>query len=432
MVDYILRLIPPPPQRQLRAVHRQTLETTVAGVVGSLAVLVDFTDPDDGDSLPFLKVSKDRSRYSGRVATYRQFLKVYNALKGNGLIEPVTLGHFKEGFGPVEDEGTTATADKPKGRTYGTGFQERVSPTAAFVNLVRDHGIAFGTAAVEHFPSEDYIAPDPVQVRHNGELIAVPPRDAVALARMRQEMAELNAFIREVRVTGTWLGGWVRRFTANDDDPADWRRGGRLYADPWPTYQSLSEGKRVKYLRLEGEPVVEIDIRASFLTIAYALRGRSLLKETRSSPAFPDPYIIEGFPRDAVKAWVTASFGNGKALSHWPEATAKTWKARGILARDVKAAVLKRHPILKDFTGLSWGPLQRIESDAIVAAMLRLKRGYGVPALPVHDSLLVPQSAWQVAAEALRVALVKATGQEPLPFKFSPRETSSLLRKSRR
>lgn len=420
LVGHLSRLIPLPLQRQQRASARMALETALGGMTGTLAALVDYITPNEGGSLPPMKVSKDSRWYSRQPTTYSQFIKVYDAFKEAELIRTVTPGHRIKGPGPIQDDDAPTTADNSDGPHFGRGFQERIAPTRAFIALVRDHGIALGTAAVEHFPIEDYAAPDLLQVRHKGELIDVPPEDAAELARMRQEMAELNSFIREVRIEGTWLGALVRRFSADDDDPADWKNGGRLYADPSPSYQSLSERKRVKYLRLDGEPVVEIDIRASFLSIAYALRGQSLLEETRTSVAFPDPYPIDGLPRAAVKEWINASFGYGKHLTNWPRETAQGWRKEGIRARDVKVAVLKRHPILKDFSGFSWGPLQRIESDALMATMLRLKRGYGIPALPVHDSILVPQSARREAAQALRVSFVETTGQQPLSFKFTP------------
>ena len=51
--------------------------------------------------------------------------------------------------------------------------------------------------------------------------------------------------------------------------------------------------------------------------------------------------------------------------------------------------------------------------------MLRLKRDHGIPALPVHDSLIIPQSAYHVADLLLHDELKEVAGQHPLPFKTS-------------
>ena len=65
---------------------------------------------------------------------------------------------------------------------------------------------------------------------------------------------------------------------------------------------------------------------------------------------------------------------------------------------------MNRHPVLRDLTGITSAKLQFVESKAIVATMLRLKRDHDIPALPVHDSLIVPRSAYHVA-DFLPVAL---------------------------
>jgi hypothetical protein len=48
---------------------------------------------------------------------------------------------------------------------------------------------------------------------------------------------------------------------------------------------------------------------------------------------------------------------------------------------------------LADLKGLDWGRLQSVEGEAVVRVGLRLKREFGVPAPPVHDSLIVPVPA---------------------------------------
>jgi hypothetical protein len=53
-----------------------------------------------------------------------------------------------------------------------------------------------------------------------------------------------------------------------------------------------------------------------------------------------------------------------------------------------------------------YGDLMYIESEAVIGSMLTLMRDHQVPSLPVHDSLIVPASKFNVAKGASRVAWV--------------------------
>ena len=47
-------------------------------------------------------------------------------------------------------------------------------------------------------------------------------------------------------------------------------------------------------MRINGEPVVELDVKASFLTIFGGLRGMPV-------DLSADPYTIDGYPRYVMK-----------------------------------------------------------------------------------------------------------------------------------
>ncbi len=91
--------------------------------------------------------------------------------------------------------------------------------------------------------------------------------------RLAAEMERLNASLAGVEVGGAELAGWTRSFNEGDRDGFAWDRGGRLHAQPGGSYQVLGKERR-RALTLDGEPVVEIDIVASHLTLAYAQKGR--------------------------------------------------------------------------------------------------------------------------------------------------------------
>ena len=214
--------------------------------------------------------------------------------------------------------------------------------------------------------------------------------------RITAEVHEINQFLRNFTLEGGNHEGFFRGFNNGDSPNFEFDQGGRLYSAGDETYQSMKPDARLA-LRINGAPVVEVDVRASFLTIAYALHHLPRSED--------DPYVIEGLgldARTAVKMFVAATIGSGKPITKWSKRhqdryhddtgqTLKRWPL------DVVAAgALARHPFLANLgqrtaSGLiaGWSTLMWIESEAIVATALDLLRNYKIPAYPVHDSLIV-------------------------------------------
>ncbi|UPJ95052.1 hypothetical protein [Bradyrhizobium sp. 172] len=79
------------------------------------------------------------------------------------------------------------------------------------------------------------------------------------------------------------------------------------------SYQLMTGAQR-SLTTINGEPVAEIDIRASYLTIFLSMHGIQL-DDTK------DPYELEGFGsehRVAVKNWFTGTFGSKRPIRMWP------------------------------------------------------------------------------------------------------------------
>ena len=402
-----------PRARQRTGEARAALVATLGRFTGDLVVSIDR-----GERRP-LPCPKDSGAFTELPANYRPFVASYKAFLGLGLIEVVTKGSWRRipEFGPKA----------------GRGSVERIRPTAAFVALVRKHGIVQGEAR-SHFRLTARLRPVELRgssIRRGRDKVrgrSLKPFGGETYQRLVAQMDELNAFIATVAIEGTELRGWTRIFNQADHPEFDWDRGGRLYAKPEPSYQAMSKEERLR-LRLEGEAVAEIDIRSSHLAIVYALKGRCLADEidrARAAGQEPDAYRIGGLPREVVKAWVTATLGKGAPIGRWAsEAVADVKERAGICLRNYKVkevaeAVLARHDVLADLSGIDWARLQFIESKAIVRTMLRLKRRHAIPALPVHDSLIVPRSAWWVAHRALQEELTAVTGQRPIIPKTTP------------
>lgn len=228
-----------------------------------------------------------------------------------------------------------------------------------------------------------------------GERLPLPQhgKEAKRLTKIAAEVEEANTFIASRHVEGCNTVALWRGYHQS------LRYGGRWYATG-DSYQGMPKAKRLS-LRIDGEAVAEVDVRASHLTLLLGL--------FHDVPqVIEDPYGAFGFPREVIKVWVVTSLGAGFPMRQWPKSLAQPPEAA---AGDVADAVLTRYPFLQDFPKLlgcshdlrlCTPRLTNIEAEAMSAAMRHLRRDMGILALPMHDSLIVPRSAAEATSEALR------------------------------
>lgn len=245
----------------------------------------------------------------------------------------------------------------------------------------------------------------------HGKALPVDHKHAKVIAA-RQQVERINAFFVNVPIEGCEHRGFRRMFGAGNHPDFDWDMGGRLYAIGGG-YQELSQEER-RSIRLDGEATIELDIKGSHPTILRKLLGY----EQKA-----DPYDIAGLDRDVVKRWVTMTLGNGQFLEGWSQ-SAIGWFAskRQIdleeefpykaLSERIKAHLPEIGEALEQ--GLIWGRLQYIESCAAIDAVEELAVKHGIPALPVHDSLIVPASKEGIARSVLKAAFLRNVGVEPV------------------
>ena len=122
------------------------------------------------------------------------------------------------------------------------------------------------------------------------------------------EVKKLNEFLAGFQLEPYAHQGYVRVFNEGDTNGFAWNKGGRLYSQG--DYQSQKKDNRLR-MTINGDPVVEIDIQASYLVVLHGLLG--LPFDTSS-----DPYAIDGFDRALVKAWTVVTMGNTGHLNRWP------------------------------------------------------------------------------------------------------------------
>ncbi len=221
--------------------------------------------------------------------------------------------------------------------------------------------------------------------------------------RLEADVKRLNEFLDGFTLAGGTHRGYFRVFNLGDQPGFAWNKGGRLYSQGEDSYQRLKEDQRV-LMTIDGEPVVEIDIKASYLTILHGRLGKPF--DPSRDPYEVDglePLVIEGkdLRRWVVKSWVVATLGHSSHHSRWPDKIIADFEkltngAFGSLGkaypiRGVREAMEAKHPILKQWgsLGVSWADLMFAESDAVIRTMVELMDHHGAPSFSVHDSLIV-------------------------------------------
>ena len=229
--------------------------------------------------------------------------------------------------------------------------------------------------------------------------------------RDRRVVEMINEGIAGANIENTPVG-LMRRIYNN----GDFSHGGRFYA-MGGGWQTLPKQAR-EAIKIDGEPVVELDYVAMHPTLIYAMFDKR-------PPA--DMYAISAWPRDLVKlamlvvinaddpteALHVIAKSNGR--SDDPDKRDRELmqavvsrpgsKEAYAMARKLMEDVAAYHaPIAEAFyTGIG---TQLMAFDSGIAARVETEmlRRHGVTVLPVHDSFIVPESK----AGLLRETMIKA------------------------
>ena len=322
--------------------------------------------------------------------TFNHIMKTLEALS---LVERVKGGNVKNHF---DVSGNTG---------FHPGMATRFRATSKLLDLCANNGLELGVVK-KHFkrkPSlrELRLKSSSYRLRGKkvkGSVMRIDDNDVTK--PIRQRLFEINSFLVEQKYTGIEFYGLYRLFNEGDDPAFNWNLGGRLYGVGEGSYQQLKKVERAK-IKINDEPVVELDINASYLRILHGIRGFPL-------PKSKDIYVIKGINRALVKAWVSSTLGYTGFHRSWSPKIMPDLKEAGILTGSettypsLQPKVLAHLPVLSDWPecGIRWSHLMYEESEAMIAAM-ELLRAQDIAALPVHDSLIVPQSKKLIVQDVL-------------------------------
>jgi hypothetical protein len=344
--------------------------------------------------------SRHTNSFTGEEVSARHFKAVVDTMESLGLIEVV------KGFNAPKIVQWEGFPDSQ----HQQGKAARYRATQVLLDLGARTGVEVNKAGW-HFqepkPTELVILKDSSHWEGKDKIPGKPINflKTPQVERIEDEVRFINTFLESLDIQGGIHRGFYTVYNMGDASGFSWNKGGRLYSVGNDSYQRDS-GETRRNMTLDGEPVAELDIRASYLTVLHGKLGVPLQANTE------DLYDVPGIDdRDIVKGWLIATLSKHGHLKKWPKGQAKAFmeaKKQDLEAiypvQTVKEAMLTKYPVLGSWgqVEVDWGDLMFAEAEAIRGAIIQLIKMYQVPSLPVHDSLLVPVSAIHLAMDALK------------------------------
>ena len=335
-------------------------------------------------------------RFSNELVKRVTFKKVINLMESAGLVERAKGGNHSNPFHNGEG----------KSKAFNPGLATRFRVTELLLLIAATHGIE-----PQNIP-DHYLRALPTNVikkraspiTHNGRRVSgrvMPVVKTDEFESLAREVNVINRYLDKQHLESAVFSGYYRSFNMGDDPSFNWDKGGRLYSPGKDSYQKLKKERRLSAIRINHEPVAEVDINASYLSIFYGINCRRL-------PAKKDLYKVPRLHREIVKAWINSAFGKGTYPTRWPSETKAKLIANGICMdkltmTKVGSRVCDAIPILKllDTSKITWADLMYQESRAVISAMASLRENFNIPAYSMHDGLIVPVSGKEIAANEI-------------------------------
>lgn len=225
-----------------------------------------------------------------------------------------------------------------------------------------------------------------------GKLIKHP--ETKLTAQYRDEMEQINAFLRDADIC-------YQGEKDIDDSRIELKRifnngsfeqGGRLYGAFWLNLSSEDK----KEITIDDEWVVSLDYGQMAVRLAYSLAKAPIV--------FDDGYLIPNWEkaREATKKLINVML-NSTSSYEWsvPKKVQKLYPYREHIERYLLADISCFHkPIAHLFGGQYGMKFMFLESEILIDVLLELNNR-GIVALPIHDCILVKESAQQTAKEVM-------------------------------
>lgn len=231
-------------------------------------------------------------------------------------------------------------------------------------------------------------------------------KDTRRSKKLREEMEVINRFLNSHSITledtPTPPFLLTRRFSLRRlSDRAKFDLHGRIYGGFWMTLKATKRHR----LRIDGEPIADLDFSNMFPQLAYCHVGLA--------PPEGDLYGIPGLEdhRAGAKAGLSALLSYRTEMKSLPTRL-KERLPEGWTASDLKSACVSHHPGIATLFEKDFGlDLMFTESNILLATLSNLM-AEGIPALPMHDGIMVPRSKATTAKAVMSEASNEVIGKE--------------------
>ncbi|MGP1283426.1 MAG: hypothetical protein ACTS1X_10655 [Parasphingopyxis sp.] len=196
---------------------------------------------------------------------------------------------------------------------------------------------------------------------------------------------------------------------------SSFEQGGRLYGGWWISMPKTLRRK----ITVNGQPTIELDYSGCAIRMLYHERGI----DYRDDPYFLEPVAktasAEGLPyayfRDAIKDMMQAMINEDDPNKHPEQIRIEGFTFRPHFKRDeIMAMILDKHePIADSFRTGAGLRLQKSESDLVLEIITSLK-DQGIPALPIHDSIMVSEGERLLLEEVMNNNYLHKYGFRPI------------------
>lgn len=323
----------------------------------------------------------------------------------------------------------------------GAGWRSWFALTELGMDLLRRLGTTGSIKLTLRGRSAGDWPPLCIKDRKTGRWIAY--KDSPEALRINAQLQAINGFQKDIlaRLPADVLGGehspgLMRVLTANEDHalipwPLDFTvraiglddldHGMRLYTGVSNLPRAAREQMQF-WFRGRWENVIEIDVKSCHPSLLYELAGHA---------APYDCYDIPGIDRATAKMVMTRLIGAGtwpaargsianELRSMHPDQAPETADDEAALLIDrVKAA----HPFIAQYFRRDMGvKLQALEGRANIEIMQRCMET-GIPALPLHDAVVVPERVAEVVEEFVREAFAEFCPKGGVRIEWKGRRT---------
>lgn len=383
--DYLLRT--GKRTRRMKQDARERFEVTLGALLGDLVFAANNTE-----AAGYCWRQSKRELFRDTLAESRHYEAIKVAWKELGYIEVTS------GFRDKDDwDGVFYYPN-----TVPYNWASRLRASERLLSILRSVGVTPETANL-HFRrdqerSEPLILKAAKRGTREGKKILLPDTDRCK--ELSREVAEINIYLERQTFSFGPAPYLYRSYNNGDHHDFDWNYGGRFYTHGI-TYLNGSKEDRHR-IQINGSEVIEMDIAACQLTILHGLVGIDL-------DTSKDPYKIDGIGRERVKSVVNICIGKGDIPN------LDVLRRSSSSSKQQDAAIIEHFPALQKLRAFDLDSLrlQAIDSNIMAATLLKLAREHDIPALPVHDCIIVRIEDAQVAKEVFADEFHQQVGLRP-------------------